>query len=177
MNTYSLFLKNQFYFKTIKEPPKKWLFLFNFINMDLFDFLEKIVLLEGKEDEILKAITENEDTQKFIIQTIQDQLFNSGEDGLGNSLGSYKPFTIQYKKAKNQPFDRITLKDTGDFYSSYYVKSVLGGFIIDASRPEKDVINLFDRYGEDIIQPNEDSLEKIREYYNERIIEYLESLF
>lgn len=146
--------------------------------MDLFEFLEKFVSLEGKEDEILKTITDNEDTQKFIIQTIQDQLFNTGEDGLGNSLGTYKPFTIQYKKRKNQPFDRITLKDTGDFYSSYYVKSFLGGFIIDASRPEKDLFtNLFDRYGEDIIQPNEDSLEKIGEYYNERIIDYLESLF
>lgn len=70
-------------------------------------------------ERFLQLILDNEDS---IIQLItEDQLFGRGEDGRGISLGSYKPGTIRYKKRKNQPTDRVTLKDKGNFYKSLKV--------------------------------------------------------
>lgn len=67
----------------------------------------------------LQVIADEEDT---IIQMItEEQLFNRGEDGRGVSIESYAPYkasTIKYKNRKNQPTDRVTLKDKGNFYKS-----------------------------------------------------------
>ena len=67
----------------------------------LEDYIEKILALEGKENQILKEITEQEDTQKFLIDILQEQLYNTGADGNGKSLGDYAPFTIAKKKKKD----------------------------------------------------------------------------
>jgi len=144
--------------------------------MNIFDSLNKFVALEGKEDDIIEEITKQKETQEFLIFVLQEQLFQTGEDGKGNSLGSYSPFTIAIKKRKGQPTDRVTLKDTGEFYRSYVVKPFNGGFIIDAD-DEKEDTNLFDIYGDDILLPNEESLDLIAEYYEEQLIEYIKKLF
>ena len=144
--------------------------------MDLEDLLNKILSLEGKEDEIIEEITKQKETQEFIIFVLQEQLFQTGEDGKGVQIGMYSPFTIEIKKRKGQPFDRVTLKDTGDFYDSYTITPIPGGFIIDAN-DEKEDKNLFDIYGDDILLPNQDSLDLIAEYYEEQLIEYIKKLF
>ena len=59
-------------------------------------------------DEILFQITKEQETQDFLIEVLQDQLFTTGEDGDGVSLGDYSPVTIKIKRAKGQPTDRIT---------------------------------------------------------------------
>jgi hypothetical protein len=68
------------------------------------------------------------------------------------------------KRKKGQPTDRVTLKDTGDFYSSFQVLPFKGGFIIDAD-PIKEDTNLFDRYGEDILGLNDENLQLIIKFY------------
>ena len=61
-----------------------------------------------------------EANQELIIDTITEkQLFQHGEDGNGEKLPlPYAEKTQMIKRAKGQPIDRITLKDTGDFYAS-----------------------------------------------------------
>ena len=142
----------------------------------MIDVLDTLLSLEGKEDQIIEEITNQKETQEFLIFVLQEQLFQSGEDGLGNSLGSYTPLTVSIKKRKGQPTDRITLKDTGDFYKSYFITAFKGGFIIDANAEKKDT-DLFERYGEDILLPTPESLDLIAEYYEERLIEYIKKLF
>lgn len=139
----------------------------------MIDFLESILALEGKEDEIIEEITNQPETQDFLIKALQDQLFETGADGNGESLGKYSFFTAQIKRAKGQPTDRITLVDTGDFYESYFIDAFKGGFIIDADG-EKEDSNLFDRYGDDILKPDEETLEEIAEFYEMKLYEYLE---
>jgi len=142
----------------------------------MFDSLERFIALEGKEDEILEEITNQKDTQKFLIKVLQDQLFETGADGNGESLGKYSFFTIQIKASKGQPTDRITLVDTGDFYESYFVDAFKGGFIIDANG-QKDDTNLFEVYGDDILKPDDETLEEIGDFYKMKLYEYIENIF
>jgi hypothetical protein len=46
------------------------------------------------------------------------QLFNQGIDVHGKRFHGYSRFTIGIKKAKGQPFNRVTLKDTGELHRS-----------------------------------------------------------
>ena len=48
-----------------------------------------------------------------------------------------------------------------------------GGFIIDADG-EKEDSNLFDRYGDDILKPDQETLEEIGEFYKIKIYEYIQ---
>lgn len=144
--------------------------------MNIFDSLNKLVALEGKEDDIIEEITKQKETQEFLIFVLQEQLFQTGEDGKGIAIGMYSPFTIAIKKRKGQPTDRVTLKDTGDFYRSYVIIPFNGGFTIDADG-EKEDKNLFDIYGDDILLPSQESLDLIAEYYEEQLIEYIKKLF
>lgn len=83
-------------------------------------------VIKLNENKILKQILNSTELQEEIIylNTI-DQLYNKGQDKLGRSLdslgGGYSPYTIQIKQQKGQPIDRVTLKDTGDFYNSWIV--------------------------------------------------------
>ena len=85
---------------------------------DLDEHLEDII--RAHEDLIVEAIAE-------------DQLFEQGIDGDGQSLMSrrpYQPSTIRRKLRKGQPTDRVTLRDTGRFHDSMYLVFDEGGFYI-----------------------------------------------
>lgn len=53
----------------------------------------------------------------------------------------YALYTIKEKQAKGQPFDRVTLKDTGKFYSSLKVDPFPGHAFIkgDTEKPDGDM--------------------------------------
>jgi len=68
---------------------------------DLQAELDKVI--EASEAEIVDANTE---------------MLYSGIDSEGKSLGEYAATTVEYKKKKGHPYDRITLKDEGDYYSN-----------------------------------------------------------
>lgn len=85
-------------------------------------------IIRLNENKVLKQILDSTELQEEIIylNTI-DQLYTKGQDKLGRELdsigGGYSPYTIQIKQQKGQPYDRVTLKDTGDFYNSFMVLS------------------------------------------------------
>ena len=70
-----------------------------------------------------------------------------GKDGQGESLGNYSPTTISIKQAKGQRTDHITLKDTGDFYSSYRLS--LNGLV--TANTQKEDTDLAVEFGKDIL--------------------------
>jgi len=83
-------------------------------------------LLKIDESKILKKILSGISLQnKIIYLNTTKQLYEQGEDSLGRSLetigGGYSPYTIEIKNRKGQPTDRVTLKDSGDFYQSFDV--------------------------------------------------------
>lgn len=134
------------------------------------DILDKAINLDG-----VKAwyFAIDIDLQNNIIKlnTI-DQLFNDGIDSLGDSLGEYSPFTVELKKAKGQPTNRITLKDTGDFYKTFKVEVKDDSFFINAN-PIKDDSNLFDDFGSEIVGLTEDNQKKISKTILDNTIKYI----
>jgi hypothetical protein len=86
----------------------------------------------------------------------QDQLFEKGEDGLGQKLiekNGYARLTISIKKLKGQPTDRVTLKDTGDFYESIRINVYDDRFEVSQNVPYGS--DLIKKYGGEILLPSD----------------------
>lgn len=63
--------------------------------------------------------------------------------------------TIQQKERKGQPTDRITLKDTGDFYSQIFSDPRAEGIIVDSGDSKSAILK--EAYGEKIFGLDDDS--------------------
>lgn len=102
------------------------------------------------------------------LNTIE-QLYNKGIDSTGDSIGEYQPATIEGtsnflgKKQKGQPYDRVTLKDTGEFYASFRTKWEASGNIIITADVLKDGTNLLEAWGRDILGLTEENLGRLRD--------------
>ena len=92
----------------------------------------------------------------------EGQLFEEGVNRLGVKLSDFAPYsprTIEIKKAKGQPTDRVTLRDTGDFHSSFHVEVGPDRFEIKASdwKTEK----LLKKYGMGILGLTQENLAEL----------------
>ena len=61
------------------------------------------------------------ETKTAFVEWQQEQLDQGKRKSGADIKPFYKPATIRIKKKKGQPYDRVTLKDTGFFYSSVYL--------------------------------------------------------
>ena len=115
---------------------------------------------------VLKEVWKEPRVQIYIESLITEgqptsQLFEKGEDGRGVSFGDYSLTTIlgtskfEGKLSKGQRIDHITLKDTGDFYETYFVTPLINGFEVGADGLKEDGNDLFKIYGKDITLLNE----------------------
>ena len=90
----------------------------------------------------------------------ENQLFERGIDANGEALPMpYAPFTVDYKQAVGQPTDRITLRDTGEFHSGFFVRYKNKEFSLWSSDGKTE--ELIDRWGEDIFGLTEESLNEL----------------
>lgn len=103
---------------------------------------------------ILNNILKDEAVQKYILDLNREkQLFKDGINILGEKLRSdlarfgqvYSNNTINIKTEKGQPTNRVTLKDTGEFYSTFFLKTNPFDFTIEADTI-KDGEDLQDRF-------------------------------
>lgn len=70
---------------------------------------------------IVKEICEK--LEDIIVDMNTSQLRDEGINSNSVELPTpYAPLTIEYKLAKGQPVDRITLYDEGDFQNAFYVR-------------------------------------------------------
>lgn len=144
----------------------------------MFDHLHQILdraIKVNIDDIMFNILKQEDDVIELIIElNTEEQLFQ-GVDGKGRELadigGTYAPITVAIKRTENQPFDRVTLKDTGDFYKSFYVVPLKDGFEIVADTI-KDGQNLEDRWGNEIIGLNELSIEQLQAFLVPLVIEY-----
>jgi len=98
------------------------------VNMIAYrDQIEDFVAEEIKEDEAL-----------ICDMNSQEQLYDKGVNADGQDIFGYAPYrpeTISRKASEGQPTDRVTLKDTGAFYRSFYIIFGVDSFYITASDP------------------------------------------
>lgn len=102
-------------------------------------------------------ILENE--ADIVSMNADEQLYGHGENALGVSIMSYQPYapsTISRKRAKGQPFNRVTLRDEGDFEKSFYLRVSLVDFQIAASDFKAEF--LARRYGDEIMGLTDENL-------------------
>jgi len=99
---------------------------------------------------IQNIIYENE---AFIIDmNAEEQLFEQGINRLGVNISDYapySPYTIEIKQQKGQPTDRVTLRDEGDFESSFFLQVSDKKFEIKAGDFKTE--DLIKKYGRQIL--------------------------
>jgi hypothetical protein len=107
--------------------------------------------------------------QKQILDWIRkDQLTDEGVDGDGKFIGFYSFTTAanDARKGFNEPYD---LNDTGAFYASMFIDVLRDSLIIDADSTKMEDQ---DWWSERILELTEESLEKLRNVYQEKVVAY-----
>lgn len=74
-----------------------------------------------------------ENTSSTMINVQRDQLFQGVRKDSDSIVPSYAARTIKYKQKKGQPYDRVTLKDTGSFYAGIKVDVTGDKFILSST--------------------------------------------
>jgi hypothetical protein len=122
--------------------------------MEVLKTFLKNFIREMNVDRLMREIMKDERLKSYFIELNQEQLYEQGADSKGHQLEPYTFATMNIKRKKGQRYDRTTLKDTGKFYKSFRIVVQSDGFIIQADG-QKEEMNLFDRYGIDILGLNE----------------------
>lgn len=99
---------------------------------------------------IQQIILENE--SYIVDMNAEVQLYEQGINNLGVDIADYAPYsplTIEIKQSKGQPTNRVTLRDEGDFESSFFLEVGNTQFEIKASDWKTE--ELIHRYGRQIL--------------------------
>ena len=117
--------------------------------MSFNSFDEVKQLFEIDVFELIDEAFKTQSVQKTMIEFNQGQLL-SGQDALGktiNTIGGspYRAYTVVIRKSKGLPTNVVTLKDTGDFYKTFKVVIVSGGYEItaDFEKPDGSILDNF----------------------------------
>ena len=86
----------------------------------------------------------------------------------------YTPFTVAMKNLKNQPTDRVTLKDTGDFYNAMFVE-VIGDIVVFDSKDYKSE-DLKEKYGDYIFGLTEENRTDVKGMFSMRLLQWFREL-
>ena len=137
----------------------------NYFNASLRNLIHRLRKYREILDEELKTeIIRNKD---IILKMItKEQLYDLGIEGRGIEIWSYQPYTartIRKKHKKGQPYDRVTLKDTGKFYSSLDIKFDETGFYVTSSDSKAEA--LLKRYGKTIFRLTDANLKTLLNDY------------
>lgn len=106
---------------------------------------------------IQNIIWENE--AYIVDMNAEEQLFEQGINRLGVEISDYAPYspvTIEIKEAKGQPTNRVTLRDEGDFESSFFLEVGTKQFEIKASDWKTE--ELIKKYGRQILGLTDESI-------------------
>lgn len=111
----------------------------------------------------IREIIDDGLTTAFIIDAnAEEQLFEQGINRLGVSIMDYRPYsllTISIKEQKGQPTDRVTLRDDGDFHSSFYLEVGEKQFEIKAGDFKTE--ELIIKYGSQILGLTDENIKEL----------------
>jgi len=114
----------------------------------VFDYMQAVQMVIDSIPKETESIVKR-NSQQIIELNTDDQLYNKGIDSEGQRLfPPYANITRQIKAGKSQPFNRVTLFDTGDFYKGFKIKynyPILNIYSADSKSSD-----LMDKYGSNI---------------------------
>jgi hypothetical protein len=126
-------------------------------------------LQKNKDKIILNLVSEYDD---FVIGLNQAQLYDDGIRNDGSQITPpYAISTLRIKRKKRQPTDRVTLKDTGDFYDSFYIELGSNSFLINARDSITNILK--GRYKDEILGLTEESKDELSQFLKGKLIEQL----
>lgn len=141
------------------------------------DLIGRLKNLEAGFIQTIQRVLEENETI-ILEMNSEDQLFEKGmrRDGVHiDSYAPYAPYTIQIKREKGQPFDRVTLRDEGDFESSFFLNITNTGFEIKASDWKTEELTF--SYGAEILGLTDENLtELLREYILPELLKLVRKL-
>lgn len=152
----------------------------NYFNTSLRNLVYRLRKFKSVLDlELKNEILRHEDV--IIKMVTQEQLYEKGIEGRGIEISSYNPYkprTIKKKIRKGQPYDRVTLKDTGEFYASLHVEHDDEGFYVTSSDDKSQY--LLKRYGKTIFRLTDENLkvllhDYIRPSLKQKMKEYIKN--
>ena len=122
------------------------------------ELIMKVKSAEESTDELILDLVK--DREELVISlNVDDQLYN-GLDANGEVVApEYAQSTINRKKKKGHPYNRVTLKDSGDFHSSFMVDYRTNEFVIEGGDRKKEY--LVRKYGEDIFGLTEKNISRL----------------
>lgn len=110
--------------------------------------------------DINKAMKQSLNIHAVQIEALNLKQLNQGIDALGRPIRPpYTDYTVQKKLEKGQPFDRVTLRDTGDFYESVFIEVFKDSFLLDAT--DVKTKSLKRKYGETILGLTQENIEQV----------------
>ena len=137
----------------------------NYFNTSLRNLIYRLrKYREILDSELKEEIMRNKDV--IINMIITEQLYNLGIEGRGIEIWSYQPYTastIRRKHKKGQPYDRVTLKDTGKFYASLDIVFDDNGFYVTSS--DSKAQGLLEKYGKTIFRLTNENLKTLLNDY------------
>lgn len=117
--------------------------------------------------ELTKVAQESVKKNEGIITALNTANLYAGKNANNKSLdaigGAYKPITVEIKKEKGQPYNRTTLRDTGDFYEGFFVDVKKDIWQVESEDSKRD--KLVERYGKDIFGNTEKDETMINKQY------------
>lgn len=122
----------------------------------------KIKALKDVQENIFEYLKKAVDKHKNLfedanIEQLEQGILNNGEE----ITPPYRPLTIQIKRIKGQPTNKVTLKDSGDFHRSIIVELESGGIGFDAT--DYKTTDLEKKYTINILGITDDNLKEILE--------------
>lgn len=110
--------------------------------------------------DIQKAMRQALTTHAVQIENLNLGQLLQGIDSRGKQiLPLYAPYTVQKKIAKGQPYNRVTLRDTGDFYESVYVEIFKNSFELEATDVKTKSLKL--KYGKSILGLTDENIKQV----------------
>ena len=93
------------------------------------------------------------DNEAYIVDlNAEEQLYEQGINRLGVEIADYAPYspvTIAIKEAKGQPTNRVTLRNEGDFESSFFLE--VGDKQVEIKASDFKTEDLIMKYGRQIL--------------------------
>lgn len=128
------------------------------MNDAVQNMIDDLTLFDERTDEtLLKLVREKE---RFVIQLNIDQL-TSGVNSDGTSIKpAYRPSTIERKRRRGQVYDRVTLRDEGDFHASFFL--VYGNDEFSSDAKDFKRVYLEKRYGPNIYGLTDQNISRLQ---------------
>lgn len=134
---------------------------------EIDEHLKRAVLLD---DSIAWFDAHTDEVKKDILNMIrQDQLLDEGVDSNNEIIGTYSYLTEVLSGGEKRMGDPYTLKDTGAFFRSMFIKVLNDSIYIDADYAKMEDQNW---WSVDILGLTEENLEKYAEMVKKNFILY-----